>query len=122
DDEMRDLKIPEVKRRKSGFVNAGSIVKDPYLWDANFFGFSPKVAAITDPQQRLLLETAWELIETSGYSPLTISCPTGVYISVASNNYINKFRENANQSDDYIAFTSNDPDFASSRISYHLNL
>lgn len=122
DKEMDKLDIPESKRRKAGFVNAGAIVDDPYHWDASFFGYSPKTAAILDPQQRLLLESAWEMIETAGYSPFNISRPTGVFISVASNNYSDKFREGASQSDDYIAFTSNDADFASSRISYHLNL
>jgi acyl transferase domain-containing protein len=29
-------------------------------FDAGFFGFSPREAAILDPQQRLLLEIAWE--------------------------------------------------------------
>ncbi|MCR6641593.1 MAG: SDR family NAD(P)-dependent oxidoreductase [Sporocytophaga sp.] len=120
--ELNELKIPQEKVRSSNFVNAGSVIEHPYDWDASFFGYSPKAASILDPQQRLSLECAWELIEQAGYSPLNIKARTGVYLSVANNNYAHRYRSLASQSDDYIAFTSNDADFASTRISYHLNL
>ncbi len=121
-DELNELGISQEKVRSSNFVNAGSVIEHPYDWDASFFGYSPKAASILDPQQRLSLECAWELIEQAGYSPLNIKARTGVYLSVANNNYAHRYRSLASQSDDYIAFTSNDPDFASTRISYHLNL
>ncbi|GAL83172.1 beta-ketoacyl synthase [Sporocytophaga myxococcoides] len=121
-EELNELGISQEKVRSSNFVNAGSVIDHPYDWDASFFGYSPKVAAIIDPQQRLSLECAWELIEQAGYSPLNIKARTGVYLSVANNNYAHRYRSLVSQSDDYIAFTSNDADFASTRISYHLNL
>jgi acyl transferase domain-containing protein/aryl carrier-like protein/NADP-dependent 3-hydroxy acid dehydrogenase YdfG len=122
EEELNKLGIPQDKVRSTNFVNAGSVIDQPYDWDASFFGYSPKAASILDPQQRLLLECAWELVEQAGYSPLNIKARTGVYLSVANNNYAHKYRSIASQSDDYIAFTSNDADFASTRISYHLNL
>ena len=33
------------------------------MFDAEFFGFSPKDAAILDPQHRKFLEVAWEAME-----------------------------------------------------------
>jgi acyl transferase domain-containing protein len=38
-------------------------------FDADFFGFSPKEAAILDPQHRKFLEVAWEALENAGHPP-----------------------------------------------------
>ena len=39
------------------------------MFDAEFFGFAPKDAAIMDPQHRQFLETAWEALENAGHVP-----------------------------------------------------
>ncbi|MFN4098417.1 MAG: beta-ketoacyl synthase N-terminal-like domain-containing protein, partial [Pararhodobacter sp.] len=48
-------------------------------FDADFFGFSPKEAAILDPQHRQFLEVAWEALEDSGTVPETFNGNIGVY-------------------------------------------
>ncbi|KAK7181155.1 beta-ketoacyl synthase domain-containing protein [Paraphaeosphaeria sporulosa] len=45
----------------------GCFVDDPGLFDAFFFGMSPREAEQTDPMQRLALVTAYEALESSGY-------------------------------------------------------
>ncbi|WP_237774413.1 non-ribosomal peptide synthetase/type I polyketide synthase [Actinosynnema sp. ALI-1.44] len=39
------------------------------LFDARFFGFTAREAALLDPQQRLFLETAWHAMEHAGIDP-----------------------------------------------------
>ena len=39
------------------------------MFDGEFFGFSPKEAAIMDPQHRQFLECAWEALENAGHPP-----------------------------------------------------
>ena len=39
------------------------------LFDAGFFGFTPREAELMDPQHRLFLECAWEALEDAGYDP-----------------------------------------------------
>ncbi|KAI3322973.1 polyketide synthase [Xylariaceae sp. AK1471] len=45
----------------------GCFVDDPDLFDAMFFGMSPREAEQTDPMHRLALLTAYEALENSGY-------------------------------------------------------
>ncbi|MBE7172403.1 MAG: SDR family NAD(P)-dependent oxidoreductase [Williamsia sp.] len=118
----RRMRIAEEKLCHPNFIAAGSVLQDVYAWDANFFGYSPKAASLLDPQQRLLLECGWEIFERAGYNPLQTSCKTGVYVAAAHNNYSEAFRKQASPADDYLAFASNDVDFAATRLSYQFNL
>src|SRR4051812_13790842 len=56
-------------RRVPGFVPAGGVIEGLELFDAAFFGFTPREAEITDPQHRLFLECAWEALEDAGCNP-----------------------------------------------------
>ena len=58
------------------------------LFDASFFGYSPREAAEMDPQHRLFLETAWEAMEDAGYDASTFRDPVGVYAGCGVNTYL----------------------------------
>src|SRR5687768_9121263 len=45
------------------YVRVANILPDMECFDAGFFGFSPREAAILDPQHRHFLECGWEALE-----------------------------------------------------------
>jgi acyl transferase domain-containing protein len=70
------------------YVNAGAVLDDIELFDADFFGFTPREAEITDPQHRVFLECAWEALEDSGYDPQRCAHQIGVYAGSGPSTYL----------------------------------
>ena len=105
------------------YVRAGGVVEDIDRFDAAFFGYSPREAALLDPQQRLFLELAWTALEHAGHAPGTFDGAVGVYGGVGLNDYFLKHvaASRAPQRDE-MAQVANDKDFLTTRISYKLNL
>ncbi len=107
------------------YVRAGAILPDIELFDASFFGFTPREAEITDPQHRVFLECAWEALESAGYKPDACQKRVGVYAGVSTTTYAwNVYSDpeltaaaGARQIE-----IGNDKDFLATRVSYKLNL
>ena len=109
------------------YVKSGVVLQDLDLFDASFFGFSPKDAAIMDPQHRLFLECAWEALENSGHTPANFPGSIGVYAGSGMNSYMihnlltnHALMESAGLF--LIRQTGNDKDVLATRVSYELNL
>ncbi|MEH1791679.1 beta-ketoacyl synthase N-terminal-like domain-containing protein [Nostoc sp.] len=107
------------------YVKAGAVLQDIEMFDASFFGFSPREAEIMDPQQRLFLECAWEALENAGYDPKTDKNLIGVYaggnLSTYLLNNLASHPELIKALESQITI-ANDKDFISTRVSYKLNL
>lgn len=106
------------------YVKAASLLGDIECFDAPFFEYSAQEARIMDPQQRLLLQAAWHAFEDAGRIP---GGDTGVFVGcggVVSSYLIDRVRT-ASELPGYtgsLSHLGNDKDFASTRISYKLNL
>jgi len=107
------------------YVKAGMILDGIEMFDASFFGFSPREAELMDPQHRLFLECSWEVLEAAGYNCEKYKRAVGVFAGVGANAYLFNFTEESEAVrtlGSYQAIISNDKDFLATRVSYKLNL
>lgn len=96
-------------------------------FDAEFFGFGPKDAAILDPQHRKFLEVAWEAMEQSGHLPAHGTRDIGVFAGCGMGSYFYfNICSNPDLVEDVGMFllrhTGNDKDFMSTRVSHVFDL
>ncbi|MBV9774812.1 MAG: non-ribosomal peptide synthetase, partial [Gemmatimonadetes bacterium] len=86
-----ELKAAGVSRRDRGapsYVPAGGAMEDVELFDAAFFGVTPREAVVMNPQKRVFLECAWEALERAGYASGSYPGRIGVYASEGQNEYV----------------------------------
>ncbi|WP_405006891.1 acyltransferase domain-containing protein [Kitasatospora purpeofusca] len=69
-------------------VLAGGVLDGAELFDAAFFGYSPREAELLDPQQRVFLECAWTALEGAGYGSPVGRPVTGVYAGASLSTYL----------------------------------
>ncbi len=111
--------------RDPSIVKASSRLTDIDLFDASFFGYSPKEADMMDPQHRLFLQCAWEALEHAGYDPAIYPGLIGMYGGVGTNMYIKDLllaNNSASDLDGLQLTVGNDKDYLTTRVSYKLNL
>src|SRR3954453_14617544 len=70
------------------YASQGGFISDIDMFDASFFGMSPREATRADPQQRILMEVAYEAIEDAGMAPERIAgTNSGVFVGIATLDY-----------------------------------
>ena len=127
DDELLAAGEDPKRLAHPNYVKARQILQDMELFDAAFFGFSPKEAAIMDPQHRHFLEVSWEALEHAGLDPSRFDGRIGVYAGSGHNAYMPyNLLTNPDLIESVgfflIRHTGNDKDFLSTRVSYCLDL
>ncbi len=126
DEELAAAGVDAGLLRNPRYVRARGVLQGAELFDAVFFGLSPREAEIMDPQHRVFLETAWEALESAGYAPGGVALNAGVYAGASLNSYlIASLVTNPEvmlAAGGYQAMLANDKDFLATRVSYKLNL
>jgi acyl transferase domain-containing protein/acyl carrier protein len=126
DCELADSGVAAHTFKDPGYVKAAGLLdEDPGLFDATFFGFTPREAEITDPQHRIFLECAWEALEDAGYDAETYRGSIGVYAGADFNSYLVNLRshpEILRLVDSFQLAIGNEKDYVPTRVSYKLNL
>src|SRR2546423_1758005 len=112
--------------KNPNYIKAKGVLDDVEMFDASFFGYSPREAEIMDPQHRLFLECAWEALELAGYDFEERDERVGVYGGAGMSTYLlvnllsnPRLIETVNP----LQFRmTNDKDFLTAHVSYKLNL
>lgn len=115
------------------YVRARGIIEDIDGFDAGFFGFNPREAALLDPQQRIFLECAWEALEGAGCDPETDDGVIGLFAGggFIDSYFLNNICRNQDHlhrmirqrtPDGFSTILSNRMEFMTTRTSHRLNL
>lgn len=124
--DMERAGVPAAAHSAAGYVRRSTELQDADLFDAGFFGYSPREAQVLDPQQRIFLECCWEALESAGYAPGDVVASVGVFGSAGMNTYmIHQLLCNpavVAAAGGYQIMLANDKDFLCTRASYKLDL
>jgi acyl transferase domain-containing protein len=95
------------------------------LFDAEFFGYSVREAALMDPQHRLFLEASWASLEDAGYDPARCKGLVGVFAGAGTNGYLHHVHSHPDVVETMGAtqvHLGNELGFLATRVSYKLDL
>jgi acyl transferase domain-containing protein/acyl carrier protein len=123
--ELRGAGIDPAYIGVPGYVNRGSVIEGVELFDAGFFGYSPRDAETMDPQQRIFMECAWEGLEKAGCDPDTYPGMIGVFAGSDQSSYIYQIYSNVDLSAygyGGMMAIANEKDYLTTQISYRFNL
>lgn len=107
---------PDLHFKKGAFLDAID------QFDAAFFGFTPKDAALMDPRQRLFLQTAWQCLEDAGYGGARITgTSTGAYLGFSGGEEYRQLIIHSEPEMIPLSIPGNLPAITASRIAYLLD-
>ncbi|MFP4449927.1 MAG: type I polyketide synthase, partial [Rhodosalinus sp.] len=127
DDELLAAGESPAAIRRKDYVPFAAPLDRFEQFDADFFGLSPKEAAIMDPQHRQFLEVAWEALEVAGHPPESVEGPVGVFAGCGMGSYfyfnVCSHPELLRDTGMFLLrHTGNDKDFLATRLSHILDL
>ena len=114
------------------YVAARGVLEDAGMFDAEFFGITPREAERMDPQHRLFLEACSNALEHAGYVSHDYPGEIGLFAGCSLNTYLlaNLMNDRAAieeltanyQVGEFATALGNDKDFLTTRVAYKLNL
>ncbi len=125
DEELLASGVTQEEIDHPSYVKARGVYEGTFLFDAPFFGYTPREAAIVDPQQRVFLECCWEALEHAGYDPFNFPGRIGLFGGTGTSEYMIGL---VNDQDAMLSagqmavLTSNEKDYLATRVGYKLNL
>ncbi|MET0283871.1 MAG: beta-ketoacyl synthase N-terminal-like domain-containing protein [Polyangiales bacterium] len=127
DEELSKAGVSERERKNPRYVRTTLRLPSLREFDPEFFGLTPRDAALTDPQTRHLLECSWDALEDAGIDPARPTGPVGLFVGTGPNDYLfyNLLpdREIVEQHGrDKLLQLGNDRDYIAARIAYALDL
>lgn len=131
DDELEY--VPNTKNNSElKFIKARGVLEDADKFDAEFFGFNPREAAIMDPQHRVFLEVCYSALEDAGYVADKYEGSIGIFAGSSLNSYLiyNVLSDRQKQEEmaaayqiaDYTTLIGNDNGFLTTKVAYKLGL
>ncbi|GAB3441149.1 type I polyketide synthase [Actinophytocola sediminis] len=124
-DRLAAAGVPDALLDNPGYVPAHGVLAGFDQFDAEFFGVSPREAALMDPQHRVLLECAWEALEDAGFDRTAVPGQVGVFAGSYYNSYLENLTGHVDRDDPGAAFAlniANEKDYLAARIAYKLDL
>ncbi|WP_182886408.1 type I polyketide synthase [Microbispora sp. H10885] len=115
----------------AGWVRASATLEGIDRFDAGFFGYNPREAALLDPQHRLFLEVCWEALEDGGAAGQHRTPDVGVYGGCGTSLYLmhnlggqasRPLPNFLDTAQDLQLTMAAERDFLTSRVSYKLDL
>ncbi|RKH07402.1 SDR family NAD(P)-dependent oxidoreductase [Corallococcus carmarthensis] len=126
DEELEAAGVARELRAQPHYVRSGFFLDGVELFDAGFFGLTPREAELLDPQQRFFLECAWEALERAGYAGSQEEVSIGVFAGASASSYLLSnllSRPELVRTVGAQALTlANDKDYLATRASYLLDL
>jgi phthiocerol/phenolphthiocerol synthesis type-I polyketide synthase E len=108
-----------------GRTAAYGVVEGGDMFDAAFFGYSPREALMLDPQHRVFLECAWEALEHAGVDPERYAGRIGTYGGCGDTGHFQTLLAHQDQLpgvSEWQLRLASGCDFLTSRVAYKLGL
>jgi acyl transferase domain-containing protein/thioesterase domain-containing protein len=124
DEELLESGIAPEILESPNYVKAKGYIEDLQYFDASFFNYTPREAAVMDPQLRLFHECTWHALEDAGYDPQTYNGAIGLYAGYTPNILwkVGHLFQSGGRGSEILERMNLNSDYFSTLICYKLNL
>lgn len=125
DDELLAAGVHPALLKLPNFVRAKGVFPELEFFDAGFFDYTPRDAAMLDPQVRQLHQCVYHALQDAGYASEQCKASIGLFAG-ASGNFLwelaMRLQTRESAAAQFATLQLSDKDFVATRIAYKLNL